>query len=292
MYLDQDGKRWFRGNLHTHSTVSDGLKTPDEVIRIYRNEGYDFLAFTDHWKPSGSGEKDGLLLIPGCEYDAGGNAADGIYHIVAIGPDHLVLPEPGPENTAQGILDAIHEAGGFAILAHPAWSLNLPSEIVKLRGINASEIFNSVSNNPWNGRRGESSVILDMVATLGMPLPLVASDDSHFYTGEQCTNFIWLQADDLTEAAVMDALFAGRFYASQGPKMDVRWDGKTVKVRCTPAQQVIFYSNVVYTSPRVSKGFGLTETEYTPLDWETFIRVEVIDANGKMAWSSPIDLRK
>ena len=44
MYLDQDGKRWFRGNLHTHSTVSDGLKTPDEVIRIYRNEGYDFLA--------------------------------------------------------------------------------------------------------------------------------------------------------------------------------------------------------------------------------------------------------
>ena len=58
MYLDQDGKRWFRGNLHTHSTVSDGLKTPDEVIRIYRNEGYDFLAFTDHWKPSGSGEKD------------------------------------------------------------------------------------------------------------------------------------------------------------------------------------------------------------------------------------------
>ena len=73
---------------------------------------------------------------------------------------------------------------------------------------------------------------------------------------------------------------------------DVRWDGKTVKVRCTPAQQVIFYSNVVYTSPRVSKGFGLTETEYTPLDWETFIRVEVIDANGKMAWSSPIDLWK
>ena len=84
MYLDQDGKRWFRGNLHTHSTVSDGLKTPDEVIRIYRNEGYDFLAFTDHWKPSGSGEKDGLLLIPGCEYDVGGNAADGIYHIVVI----------------------------------------------------------------------------------------------------------------------------------------------------------------------------------------------------------------
>lgn len=292
MYLDQDGKRWFRGNLHTHSTVSDGLKTPDEVIRIYRNEGYDFLAFTDHWKPSGSGEKDGLLLIPGCEYDVGGNAADGIYHIVAIGPDHLVLPGRSSELTAQDVLDAIHKAGGYAILAHPSWSLNQPGEICKLKGVDASEIYNTLSDVPWNGRRGDSSVILDTAAALGTVLPLVASDDSHFYTGEQCTNFIWLQADELTEAAVMDALFAGRFYASQGPKMDVRWDGKTVKVRCTPAQQVIFYSNVVYTSPRVSKGFGLTETEYTPLDWETFIRVEVIDANGKMAWSSPIDLWK
>lgn len=292
MYLDQDGKRWFRGNLHTHSTVSDGLKTPDEVIRIYRNEGYDFLAFTDHWKPSGSGEKDGLLLIPGCEYDAGNNAADGIYHIVAIGPDHLVLPGRSSELTAQDVLDAIHKAGGYAILAHPSWSLNQPGEICKLKGVDASEIYNTLSDVPWNGRRGDSSVILDTAAALGTVLPLVASDDSHFYTGEACRSFIWLQAEELTEAAVMDALFAGRFYASQGPKMDVRWDGKTVKVRCTPAQQVIFYSNVVYTSPRVSKGFGLTETEYTPLDRETFIRVEVIDANGKMAWSSPIDLWK
>ena len=39
------GKFW-RGNLHTHSTRSDGVLDPDEVARRYQLEGYDFLAMT------------------------------------------------------------------------------------------------------------------------------------------------------------------------------------------------------------------------------------------------------
>ena len=36
--------RFWRGNLHTHSTRSDGVVSPEEVCRRYRAEGYDFLA--------------------------------------------------------------------------------------------------------------------------------------------------------------------------------------------------------------------------------------------------------
>ena len=264
MYLDEQGRRWFRGNLHTHTTVSDGVKSPQEAANIYREKGYDFLAFTDHWEPSGWDSHENLLLLPGCEYDVGSSAADGIYHIVSIGAERPVMLEHTPDLTVQKILDAIHEAGGFAILAHPSWSLNRPGEIRRLKGIDASEIFNSVSNAPWNGCRADSSVILDTVSTLGMPLPMVASDDSHFYTGEECTNFIWLQADELTPDAVMDALHNGRFYASQGPKMSVEWDGEVMRVRCSPAKYVIFYSNMVYSSHRVARGPGRTEAEYRP----------------------------
>ncbi len=42
------GQFW-RGNLHTHSTRSDGILSPEEVCRRYRDEGYDFLALTDHF---------------------------------------------------------------------------------------------------------------------------------------------------------------------------------------------------------------------------------------------------
>ena len=134
-------------------------------------------------------------------------------------------------------------------------------------------------------------MILDTASALGTVLPLVATDDSHFYTGEACQNFIWLQAEELTEAAVLDALRAGRFYASQGPRMETEWDGKVMRVRCSPAQMVVFYSDFVYSGERVVKGYGITEAEYKPFNGESFLRVEVIDANGKKAWSSPVVLR-
>ena len=291
MYLDKQGRRWFRGNLHAHSTVSDGVKTPEEVADLYRNQCYDFLAITDHWKPSRAGTDQGLLLLPGCEYDVGNTAAAGIYHIVAIGPEQLVVPKRTDGLTAQEVLDGIREAGGYAILAHPSWSLNQPGEICKLKGVDASEIYNTLSDVPWNGRRGDSSVILDTAAALGTVLPLVASDDSHFYTGEACRSFIWLQAEELTQEAVLDSLRAGRFYASQGPRMETEWDGEVLRVRCSPAQMVVFYSDLVYSGQRVAKGFGITQAEYRPGGNETFLRAEVIDADGKKAWSSPVVLR-
>lgn len=37
-----------KGNLHTHSTFSDGLLPVDDVVTRYRALGYHFLAITDH----------------------------------------------------------------------------------------------------------------------------------------------------------------------------------------------------------------------------------------------------
>ncbi|MEK6530721.1 MAG: PHP domain-containing protein, partial [candidate division NC10 bacterium] len=37
-----------KGNLHTHTHLSDGLLSPEAVIARYRALGYDFLAITDH----------------------------------------------------------------------------------------------------------------------------------------------------------------------------------------------------------------------------------------------------
>src|SRR5262249_52399561 len=40
---------FYKGNLHTHSTRSDGKLSPEEVVAAYRERGYDFLALTDHF---------------------------------------------------------------------------------------------------------------------------------------------------------------------------------------------------------------------------------------------------
>src|SRR3972149_6901056 len=39
---------WFRGNTHTHSTLSDGEWPLEQVVAFYRERGYAFLAMTYH----------------------------------------------------------------------------------------------------------------------------------------------------------------------------------------------------------------------------------------------------
>ena len=38
-----------RGNLHAHTTFSDGVRTPQALVAEYDRLGYDFLAITDHF---------------------------------------------------------------------------------------------------------------------------------------------------------------------------------------------------------------------------------------------------
>ena len=52
MYIDMFGKTRMKINLHLHTTVTDGQKSPEEAAEIYKNEGYDAIAITDHWKVS------------------------------------------------------------------------------------------------------------------------------------------------------------------------------------------------------------------------------------------------
>ena len=97
MITDQFGKKWYKGNLHTHSTNSDGRLSPEEVIGLYREEGYDFLALTDHWFMGEERQEENFLLLSGAEYDVGNNVRDGIYHVVGIAMQKEPKLEKGPE---------------------------------------------------------------------------------------------------------------------------------------------------------------------------------------------------
>lgn len=60
-------------NLHTHSVKSDGVFTPEEVVKIQRDDGIEAMSLTDHDNVSGideairAGEKYGLKVLPGIE---------------------------------------------------------------------------------------------------------------------------------------------------------------------------------------------------------------------------------
>jgi Predicted metal-dependent phosphoesterases (PHP family) len=289
MYTDINGNKWYKGNLHTHTTRSDGRSAPEDTIELYKNNGYDFIAITDHWKISDNIEGE-ILQISGCEYDTGNTVVEGIYHVVALGIDNNIdMPKTGPKPPAQYIIDKINANNGIAILAHPAWSMNTPSEIKKLHGFSGIEIYNTVSDMPRN-LRGFSGGIVDRLAAENYILNCVASDDTHFYDGDQCKSFVWVKADTLTQDSILTAIKNGDFIASQNPFFTYKFDTE-IEVNCTPVEIIAFMTDTVYTTDRIVRGTDITHATYKIKPTDTFVRIELIDSNGNHAWSSPIKVR-
>lgn len=287
--------RWLRGNLHMHTTRSDGALPPEEAIRVYRDAGYDFLALTDHWRPSETVESPDFLLLSGCEYDTGDMLAHKIYHIVGVGMQNPPALRRDPARPAQELIDAVRAAGGVAILAHPAWSLTDPAPAARLRGLSAAEIYNTFSGIPWSNARPDSSLYFDLWAAGGFYLPATAADDCHAYSGEQTRSYMMVNAASLSAADVLAAIRAGNFYASQGPRFEsITIDGGQMRVRCSPVQTAVFYSDTVYCPDRLTQaadGEFVTEAGYTLKRTDRYVRVELIDAQGRRAWSAPLDVR-
>lgn len=296
MLFDQDGKRFFKGNLHTHTTLSDGQKTPQDATSLYREKGYDFLALTDHWVLSDTVENPDFLLLSGIEYNTGNTVQEGIYHIVCIGAS--TPPNVKNENIPpQQIIDEINKADGIAILAHPAWSLDKAEEIAKLNDLCGAEIYNTVSAPPWNCRP-YSGLIMDDVASRGRLLPCMAADDSHWYQGEQTRSFLLVEAKSLSRGNIIAAIKAGKFYATQGPMFSVSINEFGFEVTCQPGEsgspicEVVFFSDTVFASDRVTFGDNVKRAFYSIKPTDTFVRIEVIDKEGNVGWSSYYPVNK
>lgn len=289
MQTDLLGKRRYKVNLHTHTSLSDGHCTPAEVIRIYREKGYDAIALTDHWVYGEGAEENGFTVLSGAEYNLGlADAHKGVYHIVSVGTSRP--PSVAKSMSPQEIIDAIHRADGLAILAHPAWSLNTPEAIRSLRDPDGIEIYNSVSGVHMS-RRADSSLIVDMLATEGYFAPLHAADDTHYYDGtDECISWIMVEAENNTPSSLIPAIREGRFYATQGPEVHLMREGDEMIVRCSPCSEIVFRSNLVW-SQCVFTGKELREARYRIRGDESFIRAEVRDADGKTAWTSCIPLK-
>ena len=281
---------WLRGNLHMHTTRSDGRVSVEEAIARYERAGYDFIAVTDHWVRSEKGTTaGGMLLLSGCEYNIGDTVQQGVYHIVGVGMETAPALER-TEKSPQRIIDEINAAGGVAILAHPAWSLNSAEDVARLTGLCGTEIYNTTSAVPPNVRP-YSGLFVDQLASLGVLLPCMGADDAHRYVNDATVCSIMVHAREKSHEAVMEAIRAGDFYATMGPSVSLTVEGGEAVVACSPAAQVEFYSDAVWNDSRVTQGEGITTARCRLLPFETFVRAEVVDSEGRRAFSSPVRVK-
>lgn len=286
---------FYKCNFHMHTTKSDGVLTPAEALALYRNAGYDIVSITDHRMVTHVPEDeipDGLTVYSGIELDYNTFFPNENVHLLGINVNDEIVEKWSDKSTVQEGIDMLNSLCGMTVLAHPAWSLNLPQTIAGLRGIDAVEVWNSVSSLPCTPPRGDSSSLLDVTAAhYGWTAPFVAQDDSHWYRGEQCAGYTMVQAKSKSPDDVLEAIKSGKSYASQGPAFfRITLENGRISVATSPVCAISFATNQTWAPDRVltsDKG-NLTHGNFTIPKGATFVRVQIMNTEGKYAWSDQI----
>jgi hypothetical protein len=287
---------WLRGNTHTHTTRSDGELTPEARCAQYRERGYDFLVLTDHDLVAGDAESFGaedFLVVPGAELHPSNPNGGDIYHIVCIN----IREQIDARNlSVREVLEAVRAQGGLAVMTHPYFSGHLLGDYEPVPGMYfAMEVFNGIVERV--NRTGSAELLWDAhLDRMGCVFG-IAADDAH--AAEIDTGRAWLmvRAGDLSIESLVEALRAGAFYATQGPvienlEVEAGAGGRArFRVTSSPAAEVRFKgrtsTGTVVCAP---EGGAITEAEYICTGAEKYIRVVVVDREGKRAWSNPVFL--
>ncbi len=290
-------EEWLKGNLHTHTTASDGLRSPQEVVDHYASEGYDFLSITDHGKLTDPSHLDprGMVLIPGMELSLGRTEVNTTFHIVSIGiRERLRHRDFDLDGDPQRAIDDAKKQGAVAILAHPYWSGLSKNDMLRLTGYDGVEIYNS-NCEVYNGA-GDSRPHVDSILAVGRR-PLIFAVDDHHATPELMkipdSAISWISVKAKRDpVSILASIKAGLFYASNGPEIKgITIEGDTIVAKTSPAASIGFISSPSRGTKYWAQDKPLEEASYTPRKNETYIRVEATNENGRTAWSNPIYIK-
>ncbi len=287
----------FLGQLHAHYIPENPLSweyyikdkfSPSFTESKYMNEGYNFIALTEHNTVTPDPHVPGIMHIINSEEDTqppGGN------HLLAIG----ILNAIDETKSDQERVDSITTQNGIAVVAHPnerryrmSWS-----RISALNGLNLFNIYSKGSDNTIvtidcklkncsNSTDNWDSILSGRRSIFG-----TADDD---YTPGNIGfdgGAVMVNAPTLSQEAIMENLKKGNFYAVQGskaPRIKVTNSADTVSVLSGKPGKIKFIGRF----GKLLKEFkDVSSASYQVTGSEQYLRVEV-EADGKISWSQPI----
>ena len=291
---------FYKANLHTHTDISDGKLSPEEVKAAYKAHGYQIVAFTDHEVCIDHSDlnEEGFLAMTSYEMAINctcPNKTDAKTY-------HLCLLSKNPENTAHVCYDPKYmyvgncgkykdqirvaseaervfglecanevirqasEAGYFVTYNHPNWSLNTREDYMGLRGLWGVEVHNNackVLGYEDTDPRGWEEMLRG-----GIMLNPVAADDFH-RPEDGFGGWVMIAAEKLDYPSVVQAMERGDLYATTGPEIhSLSLENGKLKITCSAAEQVVVSS--AYRRAlvqRTEQAEGLTEAEIDLERW-------------------------
>jgi hypothetical protein len=301
---------WLRSAFHVHTTESDGWLTPLIQRRYHAMAEYDVLAITDHDKLTPIPDNDDtLLVIGGTELSLTAPKSGGPLHVLGIGI--TAQPAVGRDATLAEAAAAIRAVGGLPYLAHPVWSGLRTDEVDGIEACAGVEIYNASCEVEQD--RAHADAHTDVWLSLGHKLHLIATDDTHYPGYDSFKGWTMVHARERTREAFMEALAAGRFYATTGPRItSLILDDGVLTIRTSPVRSITALCNPPYGAQVLagSHGFsyhakrlrttdgqnleGIVDGEHLTgavFRWAPgvrYIRLMITDDKDRRAWSNPI----
>jgi hypothetical protein len=299
-------RRWYKGNTHTHTLNSDGDSTPEDVVRWYREHGYQFLVLTDHNFLTGvdalnalHGANERFLVIKGEEVTD--KFGDKPLHLNGLDVTELVTPQKGTSvvDTVQRNVNAIRKVQGVPHINHPNFGWAITAQ--ELRQVENNKLFEIFNGHPHVNNLGGGGVAglegaWDHILTSGKILYGIAVDDAHVFKRPWDRNaarpgqgWVMVRAERLHPRALLEAMERGEFYASTGvelSELQISQQEITITIKEDPSAK--------YRIQFIGKGGKLLKEEiasparYQIRGDEGYVRGKVLDSNGLIAWTQPV----
>ena len=319
--LLSSGLNYYKANLHGHSTESDGVLTPEEVKKAYKEQGYSVIALTDHEHLIDNSylNDENFIILTSCEVaikefpdmstlvktdmkvchlnfiskradNVDTPCYSSVYdHFWNDGNKDKIVHTCGEYervHTGESISDMIrlaNENGFLVTYNHPRWSLENASDYLGYKGLWAVEIYNTAVNR--DGLYEYDINVYDDILRNGEKLACVSADDSH-NPGHFFGGWVMINTDDFSYDGIIKALENHNFYASTGPVI------KSLAIEGNKA--ILTYEKGTYAAisckSRRSKkifaenpgGENVAVFDILP-DKDGYVRFDVVDEEGNRA---------
>lgn len=295
--------KWLKGNLHNHLDRPGNEKWLADAVEHYHQLGYDFIAGMEHDRIVDVSPRPDLVVVPGAEVSGPG-------HTLVFGLDELPVVDARGEACQRmaALIRSVKQKGGMTFLAHPFKSGYSWSDLKLLCGAGLDGI--EVVNSNVRGKiadSGRADQIWHNLLREGESLIAIGGDDAHGHHEDigslgwgGFSHMAWtgLLAGEFSSAGILEALRAGRTYASEGPRIrgiSCSDDGK-MKVSCTPCVSCHFRSvGGSWGGASVFPDEDAAASDRFVFDFATSgyriqdrLVVVLQDEYGRRAWTSPI----
>lgn len=310
-YLFPKNRSFYKTNLHCHTTISDGIMTPEEVKATYMAMGYDAVCFTDHEVLVGHEElcDEHFVALHGYEVQLMKRQGEqtGLfepcYHfnLIAKRQDTRALApfdrlegyrEPKTDTEWRqsygGVwlnpyIKAATDAGFLMNYNHPQWSLQTMEDYSSFCGLLGVEVI----NGGCFGFNDNTSIHMEILLRRGQNVLPIAGDDNHGY--KECGRaFTMICAKSLSYDALIEGLTKGDCYASEAPKiLELSLEGNQFLLRTDRPCRAVLLSE-----GRHIRECDFTESaalEFKPSSAGRYIRFELRDKEGKRAFTRAYD---